>query len=146
MKIRFNGQEIGEVATNRNLTVEEALYSVGFDVEDPEDLETAYKAGFPAAYIDDDGNYAIDTENISLDYSDEEEDDADDADALDEITEHYDVFCIGGEKDGETIATFATEREAVEFAKKYTAEHETEFNPCWGGVGITDQEGNDVEW
>ena len=47
---------------------------------------------------------------------------------------------------GQTIATFATEREAVEFAKQFRNEHEAEFNPVWGGVGITDQEGSEITW
>ena len=63
-----------------------------------------------------------------------------------EEVEEYTVFWIGGEKDGQTIATFATEREAVEFAKQFRNEHEAEFNPVWGGVGITDQEGSEITW
>lgn len=67
MKIMFNGNEIGRIATNKSLTTEEALYLLGIDVNNQEDCQKAYDAGAEYAYIDDCGNYCIDTENIELD-------------------------------------------------------------------------------
>ena len=66
MKLYYNGEEIGDITTNRSLTIKEALYSLGYDLDDPDDLEQAYKDKFPAAYLDDEGNYQIDEENIML--------------------------------------------------------------------------------
>ena len=68
MNVLVNGNVVREVITNRSLTVEEALYAIGYDVNDPEDLEKAYNDDFPAAYLDDCGNYQIDTDLIELDY------------------------------------------------------------------------------
>lgn len=58
----------------------------------------------------------------------------------------YEVYWIGGERDGQTVGKFETESEAVSFAKKFSAEHENEFDECWGGVGIVDPDNNPVEW
>lgn len=66
MKLFYNKKEIGSVVTNKKLTVEEALYSIGYDVYNQEDLEKAYECGFPASYIDDEGICRIDTENIEI--------------------------------------------------------------------------------
>ena len=63
-----------------------------------------------------------------------------------EDPDEYTVFWIGGEKDGETIATFETERAAVNFAKAYQDEHEADFDPCWGGVGIANKDRDYIEW
>lgn len=57
----------------------------------------------------------------------------------------YIVFFVGEPKDGETLATFEHELDAIEFARKYWQEHEQDFDPTWGGVSITDPEGNIVE-
>lgn len=64
MTLYYNGTEIGHVTTNRSLTIEEALYSIGYDIKNEEDLKKAYEDKFPAAYIDDEGFYQIDIENI----------------------------------------------------------------------------------
>lgn len=58
----------------------------------------------------------------------------------------YTVFYVGGERDGETLYVTESEIEAIAFARKYSKEHEDEFNPVWGGVGIVDKEGNPIEW
>ena len=68
MKLYYNGEEIGDITTNRSLTIKEALYSLGYDLDDPDDLEQAYEDKFPAAYLDDEGNYQIDEENIMMVY------------------------------------------------------------------------------
>lgn len=53
-------RRLGEVATNRSLTVDEMIYSLGYDVNT--DAEKAYEDGFPGAYLDDMGNYCFDVE------------------------------------------------------------------------------------
>lgn len=68
MKILFNGKEIAPVITNRSMTIEEALFVIGYDVNNPEDCEKAYSDGFPAAYLDDCGNYGIDVDALALEY------------------------------------------------------------------------------
>lgn len=68
MKILFNGKEIASVITNRSITIEEALFVIGYDVHSPEDCEKAYSDGFPAAYLDDCGNCAIDVDALELEY------------------------------------------------------------------------------
>lgn len=68
MKIFYNGNEIGRVIANRSLTIEEAIYAIGYDVNDPEDCEKAYRDGFEPAYLDDCGNYQIDTDNCEMEY------------------------------------------------------------------------------
>lgn len=68
MKLYYDGQEIGSINTNMSLTVSEALYAIGYDVDEPEDLQKAFEDMFPAAYIDDMGNYCIDEDNIIMVY------------------------------------------------------------------------------
>lgn len=57
---------LGTIRTNRSITVEEALWCLGYDVNSEEDRKAAYDNCFLPAYIDDDGNYSIDTENIDI--------------------------------------------------------------------------------
>ena len=59
---------IGTIRTNRSITVEEVLWCLGYDVNSEEDCKAAYYNYFLPAYKDDNGNYSIDTENISLQY------------------------------------------------------------------------------
>ena len=67
MKIMFNGSEIGRIETNRSITIEEALYcGLGIDINNQEDCQKAYEDGAEYTYLDDCGNYRIDTENIIL--------------------------------------------------------------------------------
>lgn len=67
MKVLLDGKVIGEAITNHSMTLEEAIYIVlGYNVNDPEDLERAYEDGFKAAYLDDNGFYQIDTEIIEI--------------------------------------------------------------------------------
>lgn len=58
----------------------------------------------------------------------------------------YTVFWVAGKRDGETLATFEEERDAIRFARQFQEEHEDEFDPCCGGVGIVDADGNPIEW
>lgn len=58
----------------------------------------------------------------------------------------FEVYWIGGEKDGQTVGRFETEREAIKFANAFWKDHEEEFDPVCGGVGIVDPDGAVVEW
>lgn len=59
----------------------------------------------------------------------------------------YTVYWVAGERDGETLGEFETENEAIKFARAFYDEHEDEFDPCCGGAGIADPEGNVVtDW
>ena len=69
MKLYYNGEEVGDIYTRDRMTVKQALYLIGYDLDYPEDLERAYDKGFPAAYIDDEGSYCIDVSNIKMIYS-----------------------------------------------------------------------------
>ena len=57
----------------------------------------------------------------------------------------YIVHWVGGARDGETLAEFDDEYEAIKFARKFSEEHEEEFDPFCGGVGINNPDGNVVE-
>lgn len=46
------------------------------------------------------------------------------------------VFMVGGDRDGEKIAEFAFEFQAIHFAVKYLADHEEEFDPVCGSLQI----------
>lgn len=58
----------------------------------------------------------------------------------------YTVFWVGGDRDGEILGTTLTEGEAINMARKLYDDHETEFHPIWGGIGIVAPDGSDVEW
>lgn len=64
INVLSNGTKIGEVRTNRSLTAEESLWSLGYDVNSQEDCQKAYEKGWGC--LDDEGNYFIDTENIEF--------------------------------------------------------------------------------
>ena len=64
INVLSNGTKIGEVRTNRSLTAEESLWSLGYDVNSLEDCQKAYEKGWGC--LDDEGNYFIDTENIEF--------------------------------------------------------------------------------
>lgn len=58
----------------------------------------------------------------------------------------YTVYLVAGKRDGEILGEFGNEREAIVFADNYFAKHEAEFDPCFGGVGIQDENGKEIEW
>lgn len=68
MKVKYYGEKIGTIITNRSMTAEEALYILGYDVNDASDCEKAYRDGFEPAYLDDMGYYQIDVEGFELVY------------------------------------------------------------------------------
>lgn len=67
-------------------------------------------------------------------------------DTLEEKEKYYTVFWVAGERDGETLGEFDTEQEAIKFAEEFLKQHEEEFDDLWGGVGITDPDGEEIEW
>ena len=68
MKVIYKDDEIWSIITNHSMTVEEALYSLGVDVDNQDDCRQAYESGAEYAYLDDYGNYCIDIENIELEW------------------------------------------------------------------------------
>ena len=68
MKVVYKGEEIGSIIENHSMTVEEALYCLGIDVDDQDDCQRAYESGAEYAYLDDCSNYCIDIENIELEW------------------------------------------------------------------------------
>ena len=66
MKLFYNGKVIGEITTNHRMTTKEALWCLGYDLDDKEDLKKAYKDGFEPSYIDDDNQYCIDVDGIEF--------------------------------------------------------------------------------
>lgn len=62
MTIKINGKIIGEVVTNRSLTLEEAMWSLGYDITDQKDCKAAYEAGIEGFCMDECGNYFFDVE------------------------------------------------------------------------------------
>lgn len=58
----------------------------------------------------------------------------------------YIVFWVAGKRDGETLATFGNESEAIKFANDFFIKHENAFDPVCGGVAIADEKGNIIEY
>lgn len=73
MRVMYNSYDgkrsvVGEVLTNRSMTLQEAMYALGYDVNSQEDLETARNNGCEWAYLDDCGYYQWDFENMEMEY------------------------------------------------------------------------------
>ena len=68
MTIKVNGIEIANIITNRSMTLEEAMYSAGYDINDQEDCRKGYENGVEGFYIDDDGIYSFDVEAVEMVY------------------------------------------------------------------------------
>lgn len=66
MNIKVNGIKIGTITTNRSLTIEEAMYALGYDITDEADCKSGYDNGIEGFYLDDDGNYCFDREAATL--------------------------------------------------------------------------------
>ena len=67
------------------------------------------------------------------------------------MTKTYDVFWIGGSRDGEILAQVAEDEKhaaykAEQIAEKLRQEHEDELDPLCGGIGITEPDGSIHEW
>lgn len=54
----------------------------------------------------------------------------------------YIVYWIGGKRDGEVLAEFFTEAEAVNYAKTFYNDYIDQFQPGIGGVGVLDENFN----
>lgn len=66
MKVMVNGNEIGNVITNMSLTIDEAMYVLGYDINDAEDCKKGYNNDVEGFYFDDCGNYCFDVEAAEL--------------------------------------------------------------------------------
>ena len=68
VKITVNGDLLGTVRTNRSLTVTEALWALGYDLNDAADIERGYNNDIPGFYLDDCGNYQFDIDAVKMEY------------------------------------------------------------------------------
>lgn len=68
VKVNVNGITIGEVRTNRSLTIEEAMWSLGYDINDQGDCRIGYEKEVEGFYLDDCGNYCFDYEAAEMEY------------------------------------------------------------------------------
>ncbi len=68
MKIKVNGIEIADIITNRSMTIEEAMYAAGYDINDPEDCRKCYEDGIEGFYLHDSGVYMFDFEAAEMIY------------------------------------------------------------------------------
>lgn len=69
MKLMYGEIEVGRAMVNHSVTIKEAImYCAGYDITSKYDREKAYEDGFPAAYIDDLGQYQIDIEGLEMIY------------------------------------------------------------------------------
>ena len=62
--------------------------------------------------------------------------------------DRYEVFWVGGERDGETLFEADNEADAINKALELSQEHEDEFDPQFGGIAIVDRLTNRevVDW
>lgn len=62
--------------------------------------------------------------------------------------ERYEVFWVGGDRDGETLFEADNEADAINKALELSQEHEDEFDPAYGGIAIVDRLTNRevVDW
>ena len=58
----------------------------------------------------------------------------------------YQVFIVGGNRDGDVLCSFYTEQEAIKEAQELWDELEDDLDPVCGGIGIVDGQGNPVDW
>lgn len=58
--IKVNGKTIGRILTNRRLTAQEILWSLGYDINDQEDCKKGYEEGIEGFGYED-GEYFFNT-------------------------------------------------------------------------------------
>ena len=63
--IKVNGTVIGKVTSNRSLTLEEAMWSIGYDIDSQEDCKNGYEKGVEG-FCFDDGIYYFDVESADF--------------------------------------------------------------------------------
>lgn len=68
VKVVINGETAGTIRTNRSLTVSEAMWALGYDINDSTDIKRGYNEGIPGFYLDDCGNYQFDEEAARIIY------------------------------------------------------------------------------
>lgn len=68
MKIKVNGIEIANIITNRSMTLDEAMYAAGYDINDSEDCRKCYEEGIEGFYLSDNGDYQFDFEAAEMIY------------------------------------------------------------------------------
>ena len=67
MTVKVNGIEIGNVVCG-TISIEQAMYALGYDVKDVDDCKRGYDDGLDCFYLDDDGNYCFDGESVEMIY------------------------------------------------------------------------------
>lgn len=68
MTVKVNGIEIGRVCTNRSLTITEAMYALGYDINNSDDCYEGYINDVEGFYLDNCGNYCFDVEAAEMVY------------------------------------------------------------------------------
>lgn len=68
MTIKVNGIEIGNVITNRSMTISEAMYCIGYDITDQDDCRIGYE-NVIEGFCYEDGYYFFDENAAELDYN-----------------------------------------------------------------------------
>ena len=68
MIVKVNGIEVGYVITNKSLTIEEAMYCIGYDIYDQSDCKKGYDEGVEGFCFDDCGVYYFDVEAADMVY------------------------------------------------------------------------------
>lgn len=68
MKIKVNGITIGEIVTNRSMTIQEAMWAIGYDITSQEDCKQGYDDQIEGFFLDDCGNYCFDEEAAETEY------------------------------------------------------------------------------
>lgn len=68
VEVNVNGITIGEVRTNRSLTIEEVMWALGYDTTDEEDCKKGYENEVEGFYLDDCGNYCFDRDAVEMVY------------------------------------------------------------------------------
>lgn len=61
--VKVDGETVGTVLTNHGMTLEELMWSIGYDINSQEDCKRGYDNNVPGFYLDDMGYYAFDVEN-----------------------------------------------------------------------------------
>lgn len=68
MKIKVDGVVIADIITNRSMTIEEAMYIAGWDINDEDDCHKGYDENIKGFYLDDDCHFRFDTEAAEMIY------------------------------------------------------------------------------
>ena len=67
MTVLVNGIAIGDIICG-TISIEQAMYALGYDVKDDEDCKRGYDDGIECFYLDDDGHYCFDSETVEMVY------------------------------------------------------------------------------